>query len=476
MYSILLLGALTVISGLIAYIGDALGKKLGKKRLTLFRLRPRYTAMVISIMTGILIFVTTVVVLAIVSREVRIALFELDKLLRERESLHSQLAELRSSYHMWKKRAEALDSKLKEEQQKVIQAQRQHAQVSAELNAARAQLKDAKSRLHMLSDALYRLKDELLKSKRQLSATQLELGHAKDELKDTIVKLQNSREELEKLKAEIAKADETAKRSIATTRKQLDELRRQVDELQAMRAELEHYRRNLDTYIAQVLFRGDLAYRAEETVAVEVIDGSVEKERILTALNNLLDNADKLARQRGASAQAGERAIKIFGMLVKLPEQEEPVLFTERDILNIIADNISETKTSVIVEVYAKRNSLAGEQVPVDIRLYRNQLIFRQGEVLTSARVNGRASTGELMQQLANILHTNLNRIARERGLFVRMDGERPTYGAISFSEFGDAIEQLKRINGPAIVEAIAKMDTFTIGPLEVKLRVTPAG
>ncbi|MFA4029103.1 MAG: hypothetical protein GDYSWBUE_001735 [Candidatus Fervidibacterota bacterium] len=476
MYSILLIGALTFVSGLIAYIGDVLGRKLGKKRLTIFRLRPRHTAMLISVIAGIIIFVMTVTVLAAASREVRLALFELDKLLSERNQLQKQLDGLRSSYHLWKKQAEVLSRRLKTEQERVMQVQRRYAQVNAELLKAKLQLGESKSRLQRMSKELAQLERELSRSQAQLAASRSELRQVSAALKDTTENLQSSRKELERVKLEIAKADETARRSIATARKQLDELRRQVDELQAMRAEMERYRKSLDAYVAQLLFRGDLIYRAEETIAIGVIDGSMPKERILAELQGLLDDADKLAKRKGASAHDGERAVKIFGMLIKLPGQDDPVLFTEKDILNVIAENISETGGSVIAEVYAKRNSFTGEQVPVDIRLYRNQLVFKHGEVLASRKLNGRAPVGELMEELASMIYTDLTRVARERGLLMRTDGERPTYGSIPFFELGNVIEQLKRINGPAIVEALAKRDTFTVGPLEVELRIVPGG
>ncbi|HAE41169.1 MAG TPA: DUF3084 domain-containing protein, partial [Candidatus Riflebacteria bacterium] len=46
---------LVVVSGLIAYIGDVLGTYVGKRRLTVLGLRPRITALVVAISTGILI-------------------------------------------------------------------------------------------------------------------------------------------------------------------------------------------------------------------------------------------------------------------------------------------------------------------------------------------------------------------------------------------------------------------------------------
>jgi uncharacterized protein (DUF3084 family) len=475
-YPIGLLLALTIVSGFIAYVGDVVGRRLGKKRLTIFHLRPRHTAMVVSVITGILIFTVTVLVLTAVSREARIALFELDALLKEREELRTEVTKLRSSYRLWKSKAERLSYELKIEQEKTTLAQRQHAQVSKELANVRKQLSAAEARLKDMHRMLQSTEALLTKTQGRLKIALSELRRTESALKETMAELRSRQDELLKVRQEIAKADETAKRSLATTRKQLDELRRQVSELQEMKAEFERYRKSLDTYIASMLVKGELIYKTEETVLIGVVDGSMPKEKILDKLERLLDEADSMARKRGASAQGNERAVKIFGMLVKLPGSDEPTLFTEKDILNIVADNIKSVGESVIVEIYAKRNVMAGEQVPVDIRLYRNQLVFRSGEVLASKKIDGRASVGELMQELAYVLYGELSRIARERGLLMRTDSERPSYGVISFLELGEAVEQLKRINGPAILEARAKKDTFTIGPLEVELRVVPAG
>jgi len=475
-YPIGLLIALTVVSGFIAYVGDVVGRRLGKKRLTIFHLRPRHTAMVVSVFTGILIFTVTVLVLTAVSREARIALFELGTLLKEREELRTEVAKLRSSYHLWKSKAKRLSDELKVEQEKTTLAQRQYARVSKELADAKQQLSTAQTKLREMHKMLKSTEALLTKTKERLKMTFSELRRTENALKEAVAELQSRQEELSKVREEIAKADETAKRSLATTRKQLDELRRQVDELQMMKAEFERYRKSLDTYIASMLVKGELIYKAEETVLIGVVDGSLPKEEILAKLEKLLDDADSVARKKGASAQGNERAVKIFGMLVKLPGSDEPTLFTEKDILNIVADNIKSVGDSVIVEIYAKRNVMAGEQVPVDIRLYRNQLVFKGGEVLTSKKVDGRASVGELMQELASMLYGELSRIAMERGLLMRTDTERPSYGVISFLELGEAVEQLKRINGPATLEARAKKDTFTIGPLEIELHVAPAG
>ena len=69
---------LMLVSGAIAYVGDAIGTAVGKKRLSVFGLRPRWTALVVAVATGFLITLFTLTVSAVLSEDVRIALFSLE--------------------------------------------------------------------------------------------------------------------------------------------------------------------------------------------------------------------------------------------------------------------------------------------------------------------------------------------------------------------------------------------------------------
>ena len=64
---------LMVMGGLIAYGGDYLGLKLGKKRLSLLGLRPRSTASLVGVALGALTALLTFLVLLALDRSFRIA-------------------------------------------------------------------------------------------------------------------------------------------------------------------------------------------------------------------------------------------------------------------------------------------------------------------------------------------------------------------------------------------------------------------
>jgi uncharacterized protein (DUF3084 family) len=84
MYSIVLIVTLILVSGIIAYIGDLTGFRIGKKKISIFGLRPHRTAVFVTIITGIVISILTITILSIISHDVRTALFGLDEL-RERQ-------------------------------------------------------------------------------------------------------------------------------------------------------------------------------------------------------------------------------------------------------------------------------------------------------------------------------------------------------------------------------------------------------
>ena len=92
----ILIPVLILLSGTIALIGNIVGRNIGRARLSLFGLRPRRTAQVVTITTGMVITVITLVVVLAVSREARLALFRLNDLVRETQRLEGETRRLES--------------------------------------------------------------------------------------------------------------------------------------------------------------------------------------------------------------------------------------------------------------------------------------------------------------------------------------------------------------------------------------------
>ena len=97
----LLILALLLLGGVLSTLGDRLGSKVGKARLSLMGMRPRRTAVLITVLTGSLISGISLGLMLLVSDRLRTGLFELDQIERRlkdsREALNRSQALLESS-------------------------------------------------------------------------------------------------------------------------------------------------------------------------------------------------------------------------------------------------------------------------------------------------------------------------------------------------------------------------------------------
>lgn len=161
MFGISLILVIVVTGGIIAFLGDRIGTRVGKKRLTLWGLRPRYTSIIITILTGILIAGSTMGVLTFISYDVRTALFGMETLRqqtqvleqevktrsRDLELARTELEKKNAEFDATNKRIASITAELKELQQdKRVLDER-----IASLNLAKAELQKDIDRLNELT-------------------------------------------------------------------------------------------------------------------------------------------------------------------------------------------------------------------------------------------------------------------------------------------------------------------------------------
>ena len=185
MYGISLILVLAIVGGAIAFIGDRLGTRIGKRKLSIFGLRPRHTAVVVTIFTGVCITTVTFGVMAAVSEDVRTALFGMDKLnamiADTRDALDRTTAQLMSAHEEQEQASEAL-SKSKEEVQK-LKEERQG------LEEESARLSEGNHALMAENQGLVSLNRHLTGENENLLADIHALGIRANELRQGIVSL-----------------------------------------------------------------------------------------------------------------------------------------------------------------------------------------------------------------------------------------------------------------------------------------------
>ena len=92
---LILIPVLIVVSGVVAYVGNLVGRATGRRRLSILGLRPRHTAHIITVITGMLITLISLGSVLLVSQDARVGLFRLTDLRDEISTAEGRLAELK---------------------------------------------------------------------------------------------------------------------------------------------------------------------------------------------------------------------------------------------------------------------------------------------------------------------------------------------------------------------------------------------
>ncbi|MBQ1415697.1 MAG: DUF3084 domain-containing protein [Selenomonas sp.] len=192
MSGVLLITVLVITGGAIAFIGDRLGTKIGKKRLSIFGLRPRHTSIIITIFTGIVITTLTFGVMAAVSDNVRTALFGMEKLNRTMQETKDSLLVAQSALATAKSEQEATDTALRQSKDEVSKLSAQQK----ELEAESARLQAGNEALQAGNEALQAANNELTGQNASLSDSNKELTAANSTLEQDNKKLEKRAEQL----------------------------------------------------------------------------------------------------------------------------------------------------------------------------------------------------------------------------------------------------------------------------------------
>ncbi|MDM7936892.1 MAG: DUF3084 domain-containing protein [Cyanobium sp. CZS 48M] len=139
----LLILALLALGGVLATLGDRLGSRVGKARLSLFNLRPRKTAVLITVLTGSLISAVSLGLMLAVSERLRVGLFELD-------ALQARLLESRTTLRRSERNLRLSRQEQAQVEAALQQARRDREQTRRQLTAAEIQARQLRGELKPL--------------------------------------------------------------------------------------------------------------------------------------------------------------------------------------------------------------------------------------------------------------------------------------------------------------------------------------
>ncbi|MBD2450756.1 DUF3084 domain-containing protein [Nostoc sp. FACHB-152] len=479
----ILIAAILILGGVIATVGDRIGTRVGKARLSLFKLRPKNTAVVVTIFTGGLISASTLGILFAADEGLRKGVFELEDIQKDLRNKREQLktAEAQKSQvenelnqarkeqtkaqqdlQVINKSLQAANAKQRETQAKLNQTISRQAQTQAQLqrtqgrlNQVATQYQQARSELQNVYNqrqALQAAVSQLEAERRRLYA---EAKKAIDEAKTAIIKrdreLANRQEIIEQRDRKIAQLDNliqnrnldiaAREKVIATRESRLRELEKQQDDLEQEVARLEKYYQSY-----QDLRLGKLAVVRGQVLAgavIQVNQAVAARQAILQLLGDANQNALFQLTEPGATPQNTQ--------ILRVPPERVEQLIKQ------VSDG-----REYVVRIFSAGNYVRGEkQIEFFADAARNVLVFAGGEVLATTTADPRTMTSYQLRQRLDLLISASQFRARNAGIVesVQIDG--------TFLRF---VNQLRQSDQPLDIKAVAAEDTYTAGPLRVRL------
>jgi uncharacterized protein (DUF3084 family) len=440
----ILILAVLMLGGVIATLGDRIGMRVGKARLSLFNLRPRQTATVVSIATGSVISASTLALLFGVSSQLRTGVFELGRIQDNLATAEADLAE----------------------------AQAAKTTVEAELEAATAERQRSLGRLQDINQSLNRAVAQQEATEGQLRQTVDQLNTVSqqaDALRQSTETLRVERDRLLQQQSTIGAQIAQRDRAIAELDQQIAQRDRAIAEREQLLASLEAEQDFLERQVAdlqnqyQGLFLGNIALNRNQ----EILTGQGRAENRAQAeafVASFLQEANRLVARLIAPGAAINQQV---------------LLISNREVEGLI--NRLSTGEDYVVRLLSAANYITGEPcvvrrgepcVQVFFDATPNQQVYRRGERLATVALDTPPfGDRQLVEQLNLLLAASQFR-ARQDGVvsdtLVVADNRPETI--LTF------LETLQRAGQAVDLVAIASTDIFTAGPVQIHLAAVRNG
>ena len=421
----ILIAAILILGGVIATVGDRIGTRVGKARLSLFNLRPKKTAVIVTIFTGGLISATTLAILFAADEGLRKGLFELEDIQRDLGQKREQLKTAETQKGQ-------VERELNQSRQERSQVQQELQTINKYLRAANTKQKATQSQLNLTLNQQAKTQVRLYETQSRLGGIVVQYQQAKTELQTLYnqrLTLQSAVQELkserERLYAQSKQAIDEAKTAIEKRDRKITKLDqliqnrnlqiKQREEIILTREsrlqELEKQQKFLEQEVARLekyyqsyrdLRLGKLGLVRGQVIAAGLI--TINKPDMATqAIIQILQEAN-----RNANVQLTEPGTKL----------------TNTEILRITKNQVEQLTAQIkdgreyVVRIFSAGNYVRGEkQIEFFADAVRNQLVFSSGEILATTTADLINMTSDQLRQRLDLLVSASQFRARNAGI-----------------------------------------------------------
>ncbi len=487
----ILIAAILILGGVIATVGDRIGTRVGKARLSLFKLRPKNTAVLVTIFTGGLISASTLGILFAADEGLRKGVFELEDIQRDLRHKRDQL-----------KTAEAQKSQVEVELDK---AKKQQTQAQQELQQTNQSLKEANAKQQITQAQLNRTIAQQAQTQANLQRTQNQLGQVVSRYQQAINQLESvsqQRKELvagiQRLRAERQRLFDEAKKAIAVAQaaikkrdRELANRQETIEQRDLKISQLDRLIRERNLAIAsreQVITQRESRLKELETQQDYLEQEVARLEKYYQSFRDL--RLGKVALVRGQVIAAGvirapEPAVAHQAVIqllqeanrnanIQLAEPNTNPVNTNVQILRVTQERVEQLTKQIndgreyAVRIFSAGNYVRGEkQIEFFADAARNQVVFTGGEVVATTTADPKSMTSYQLQQRLQLLISASQFRARNAGIVEDIQVQGPILRLIA---------QLRQYDQPVDIKAVAAEDIYTVGPLKVRLLVIQNG
>lgn len=354
MIGYMVIAMVIVFGGLLALLGDRVGMKVGKKRLSLFGMRPKYTSMVITVLTGFFIAGLTIILLSLISDYVHTAIFRLKAIQDELAATTNQVRRLTDQFRE------------KEDEYKNLTDK--HLKLLADLETVVAERKKKEEQLMKVEEEYHLARENLKTATEDLTLAQ-------------------------KRSQNLAKINEDLQNQITNLNLQETRLNQQIQNL-------EGWLKSLEDRHQTIVGKPIIFYVGEILVAGVTNPSEVSDKAFEQFIEPLLNEANQIALKRGA----------------RIPGKSDYALRISPRRIAEVNQELANLKKAAVLRVTVEKNSVAGEPLTATLEVYPNQRIFRMGETIIETKLYGTASESDLRDQLLSLLILAINK-AIEKGI-----------------------------------------------------------
>ena len=507
-WTMLALLLMAVIGGFISYFGDLQGRRWGKKRVSLFGLRPKHTAILLTSITGGVISLLSVGAMMLIVPQVREIVLRGEDAIRQnkidRKNMEAQNTRFANQLEVQKLQKLASERERVELSEKVEGGKGELVELKGKIAASYTRymsLEREKLRLQSESRLLMTENRKLFTENKTISkeivnagfinaglvtnnttisrqilalekrGKELQLKIASLEASSEKLVIQN--EELSKTRDQLlAKTDLLAKHNITLqdsytqlvdentqqakkVQVQIADLKKELDNLTTQRNLINSDRQELvQNYLQQL--HGRYILLAEGELARTTIEAHTRPESVRTQLRELLNQASAKAHRYGAGQAENGRYVYIPSKKVVTASNIESV--DENATLEAIVENITGSDVPVVVVAQIVSNSKTDEPVQVDLRSFASRTVFKKGELIASKVIDSRGDLEQVITDLSLFLKEDVRKAAVKSGAIPLIN---PDTGEVVVGTLGPApilalADKIKRTGGQVQLNAVA--------------------